>query len=322
MYRTPRCATRAALVRTVMISTLTISVALPNSTSAQPCTDCADTFSATTAEHWTIFSINALIGGVTAGLSRLVRGDPVKQALSDGFLRGAMGGGLAYAGKRVAASHRDGAGWIGREIAAFGASTTVNAANGIGTFDRLIFPLGPLPARIVVTRHKSRFSVQPVFDLLSSAAVIYGLAASNYSLDWGASLSGGVAVFREHDPLLDANGVLDVERASGDDWPNQQDGYRAGATSVGGAAFVSYLAPEENVLAHERVHTIQFDFFTATLSDPADTWLMVRVPAVDRWLKLNLVPLAFGAINHTLEPLANHDSFPWEREAILLSGRR
>jgi len=310
------------LSRTATILTLAISVALPNSTSAQSCAACADNNYATTAEHWALFSINALIGGVTAGLARLVHGDPLKQAFSDGLLRDAVGGGLCYAGKRVASSHFDGAGLLGREIAAFGASTTVNASSGIGTFDRMMFQLGPLPARIVITRHDARYSVRPLVDLVSATGVIYGLAASRYSLDWGASLSGGVAVFRESDPRLDANGVLDVAGASEDEPLNQPYGYRAGATTVGGAVFVSYLAPEAEVLAHERVHTIQFDFLTAIISDPADTWMMARAPSVDRLLKLNLVPIAFGAMNHTLESLAFHDSFPWEREAILLSGRR
>ena len=222
----------------------------------------------------------------------------------------------------MAVSWFDGAGVLGREIGALGASTTANAASGIGTFDRLILPLGPLPGRVVITKNCSRYSARPVVDLLSAAAFFYGLTARKYSFDWDASFSGGVALFRERNPFLDENGVLDVERVPGIEGSFQGSQYRAGATSVGGAAFVSYLAPEDEVLAHERVHTLQFDFITTTLSDPADTWIMERAPSVDRWLKLNLVPIVFGALNQTLEPLANHDNFPWEREAILLSGRR
>jgi hypothetical protein len=298
----------------------------PVTVAAQPCTTPDCELGATPSEHITLLSLNALIGGVTAGILRIAHGDPVKQALADGFLRGAVGGGLSYTGKRVAASDFDGAGTIGREIAAFGASTTANAADGIGTFDRLMFPLGPFPVRLALTKNGSGRTVRPLIDLLSAAGVVYGLAASRYSFDWGASFSGGVAVFRERSPQLDEFGVLDVDRASGDEWTYHQDGHRVtvftGATTVGGAVFASYLAPDDRILAHERVHALQFDFVAATLSDRADTWTMAKLPSVDRWLKLNLVPMAFGAFNQSVMSLSNHDSFPWEREAILLSGHR
>ena len=55
--------------------------------------------------------INAVLGGVTAGVTSLIRGN----SFSDAFTAGALGGTMSYAGKRVAASRFYGAGLIGRQ---------------------------------------------------------------------------------------------------------------------------------------------------------------------------------------------------------------
>ncbi len=294
------------------------SLLLPLPTFAQTCTEATCSPPASFSEHVALISINSLIGGVTAGLVRLVGGEPLEDALVDGFFRGAIGGGISYAGKRVAVQGFDGAGFLGREIAAIGASTTANAADGIAPLDRLMLPLGPIPARLLITKNGTGRSVRPVVDLLSTAGMLYGLAVSGYSLDLGASLSGGAAVFREDNPYPDELDVrmLDVE-------PEARGGKQIrGATAIGGTIFASHLASDLRILAHERVHVLQFDFLTASLGDRTDTWVTANAPSVDRLLKLNLVPTAFGAVNLTMFSLANHDAYPWEREAILLSGHR
>jgi hypothetical protein len=282
--------------------------------------------SATTSEHVAIFAVNAVIGGITAGIFRLAHGDAFKQAMTDGFLRGALGGGLAYAGKRVAASRFDGAGFLGREIAAVGGSITANASDRIGTFDRLILPLGPIPMRLILTKNGSRYSAHPLIDLLSASGFVYGVVAEKYSIDWSASLSGGVAVFKEENPYLNEYGGFDVETTrminATDPSRRPRFGEQVGAITVGGTIFTSYLVPDDDILNHERVHALQFDFVTATLGDHVDTWTMARARSLDRWLKLNLVPMAFGAFNQAVVSLSNHDTVPWEREAILLSGHR
>ena len=96
----------------------------------------------------------------------------------------------------------------------------------------------------------------------------------------------------------------------------------AGATTAGGATFVSYLAPDDRVIAHERVHTIQFDFLVGAVGDQIDSWAMSSLPGVDRWLKINLVPALLGGINQTIIMSLNHDNLPWEREPALLTGYR
>jgi len=323
----PEPASRKPGYRILILTAAAACLILPAPTSSQSFTTTTSSgLSATTSEHIALFSINALIGGVTAGIFRLAHGAPLEQAMTDGFLRGALGGGLSYAGKRVTASRFDGAGLLGREMAAVGASITANASDGIGTFDRLMFPLGPIPMRLVLTKNGSKYSAHPLIDLLSASGFIYGLVASKYSFDWNASLSGGVAVFREENPYMNEYGGFDVETTrrvnESDPSIRPEVGEHVGAITVGGTIFTSYLAPDDEILAHERVHALQFDFVTATLSDRADTWTMARTTSVDRWVKLNLVPMAFGAFNQAVVSLSNHDTVPWEREAILLSGHR
>ena len=160
-----------------------------------------------------MLAINSILGGVSAGVVRIVKGDPFSDAFSDGFFRGALGGGITYAGKVVASRSFSGAGLLGRQVAAVGVSTTANAADDIGFFDRVVLPLGPLPGRLVVRRHDSRLSLHPQADLISTVAVIYGLMAPNYSPDWGESLSGGSAVFRQRSRLPDDATLEDVYAA-------------------------------------------------------------------------------------------------------------
>ena len=271
-----------------------------------------------------MLAINSFLGGVSAGIVRLVKGDPISDAFSDAFPRGALGGGITYAGKVVASRSFSGAGFLGREIAALGVSTTANAADGIGFFDRVVLSLGPLPGRLVISRQDARLSVHPQADLISTVAVIYGLVDPDYSPDWGASFSGGLAVFRQRSPLPDDATLQDVyaARARAKAIARAQGTSVAGATTAGGATFVSYLAPDDRVIAHERVHVLQFDFLVGAVGDPVDSWVMSNLSGVDRWFKLNLVPAFFGALNGTIFMNTDHDDLPWEREAALLSGYR
>jgi hypothetical protein len=271
-----------------------------------------------------MLAVNSLIGGISAGVARMIRGDPVAEAFYDSFLRGALGGGIAYAGRGVAAQTFSGAGLLGRQVSAVGVSTTANAADGVGFLDRIVLTLGPLPGRLVVERRDAKLTVRPQADLISTVAVVYGLVDPDYSPDWGASFSGGIAVFRQRSLLPDDATLLDIyaARARAKAIARAQGTSLAGATTAGGATFVSYLAPDERVVAHERVHTLQFDFLVGAIGDPVDTWVMTELRGVDRWLKINLVPALFGVGNQLIFMNLNHEQLPWEREAALLTGYR
>ena len=83
---------------------------------------------------------NTFIGALTGGLVQALGGG----SFSDGFTRGALGGAIVYAGKRLSVGRFAGAGWIGREVAAVGTSIVRNASDGLPTVHRLVLPLGPL----------------------------------------------------------------------------------------------------------------------------------------------------------------------------------
>lgn len=65
-----------------------------------------------------VLSVNAVVGGLTAGLWRELAGGSFEEGLAGGML----GGSVAYAGKRVAAGSFPGAGFLGRDLAAAAAS--------------------------------------------------------------------------------------------------------------------------------------------------------------------------------------------------------
>lgn len=262
--------------------------------------------SASVGNHAAILGINTALGGLSAGVLRVLNGG----SFVDGFVGGAMGGALAYGGKRLAAQRFDGAGLLGRQVAAVGNSIVYNAAGNAPFVERLMIPLGPLPARLHIATGP-RPAVRATVDLVSAGAVIYGILAPGVRLDLGASISSGAAVFVER---RSARPPATVLVPSG--------GSTRAATTVGGAIFLDgYAEGDPVVLAHERVHVLQFDFVLAAWGDRLDALVLGRAPAVDRWVKLNALAGVMGVANQTLFLLDERDGLPWEREARLLAGR-
>lgn len=200
-------------------------------------------------------SINAVIGGLTAGLwQELSEG-----SFAEGFTGGALGGSVVYAGKRLTAESFPGAGFLGRQVASVGSSIVRNTADARPLLDSLRLPLGPVRVYLG-TRDRSapRFEVA-LPDLYWT---IYGLAESRLSLDPGESLSSGTPVFRSDRPIRDA-----------DDDPIL-------GTTTGGVIFVSPLSGQrrERTLAHERAHVLQMDFFYQAWFRPLEDNLAGRLP--------------------------------------------
>jgi hypothetical protein len=269
-------------------------------------------------EQAVVLGVNAALGGVTAGVTQLLRGG----SFIDGFARGVVGGGLVYTGKRIAVGQFDGAGLLGRHVAAVGSSIVLNASDGRPMFGRLLLPLGPLPGRLIVTPGGAT-KVRPVADLVSVGSLIYGLASPDYSLDVGASLSHGVAAFQGtrraqsllYKPLTpELKAILLLKRPAA----------RRLAFTVGNSIFLTDLGPDDHylgsVFAHERVHVLQFDFVLAAWSDRADSWLLERAPEVDRHVKLNSVAAALAVVNQTFFATSEQADLPWEAEAQILAG--
>ena len=91
--------------------------------------------------------VNVALGGLSAALFQQLRGG----SSWDAFLNGALGGAVAYAGRRLAVERFDGASLAGRQVAAVGTSIVRNASNGCGALDQLVLPFGF--ARLYLRRH-------------------------------------------------------------------------------------------------------------------------------------------------------------------------
>ncbi len=208
---------------------------------------------------------NALIAGLTGGLVRRVRGG----SFSEGFTRGALGGGVVYLGKRTSAARFTAAGLIGRELGAVGSSITRSAAFGTGLLDTLVLPVGP--ARIYLPRGGApgRWSVR--LDLTETTGLIYALQESRLAFDLGRTLSSGVPVFTSPRLFRSSGEIADGVSASG---------YVALSYGEGPV--------DPRVLGHERVHVVQADFLNIAMGLPLEDWVArkvrVRALPVVRWV--------------------------------------
>lgn len=246
--------------------------------------------------------INALIGGLTAAIPQLHRGGPGE--FLDRFARGALGGSVGYVGKRLAVERWSGAGFLGRETNAVGASMIANAAEGHPLLSQVILPVGPV--RLYV-RPNGGLAVNAKLDLAAAVATAYAATRPETRLDLPKSLSAGAPVFFTESRLPSfapeghhAFGAVRVETTERE-W-NQQ--FERAAT----------------IFAHERVHVLQHDLALQAWGMPAQQWLLPRVPGgrfLDRYVDLGLHSLAWAGLNAVVP----YDDRPWEREAYFLSNR-
>jgi hypothetical protein len=246
-------------------------------------------------------AINVALGGVTGLGLRVLRGGSLRQGLEAG-IAGAAGGALIYAGKRVAVQRWDGAGFVGREVAAVGSSVVWNASAGRGMVDRLVLPIGP--ARLYVALDDG-FRVTPKLDLSSTVAI--AVASLNGGIDWERSASAGAPVFH-------------------------RSARYAGADVVGqhAAGVITYRDPlgrgepgeiRLKTLAHEQVHVIQRDQAFLFWAEPAEEALLGSTRAT-RLLRRHLDVGFDVAAKILVKQVVDYELRPWEREAYLLSGER
>lgn len=306
----------------VLLGAALLAVLLPGGARGQaPSSFVPDTGAViATAPHWvgefTILSGNALLSGLTAGVTQKLRGGSFR----DGFLRGLAGGGVIYLGKRVAAERFSGSGLVGREVASVGTSLVRNAGEGVGVLDNVVLPLGivrlyrersdatsgdssasPLPA----PRHRLRVRL----DALATGWLLYAIREPQLHFDAGTSLSMGAPVFKTDNKVM----------ASAD--------VRAGGFAKDGVVLLSdvpFWGPvyAQRSLHHEMEHVLQDDQLFGTWIRPAQATLLRRLPGgrtFDRWVDLDFS-------NELLDLLSNavprHDVRPWELEAVYLSVRR
>lgn len=279
---------------------LLLALVLPAPAGAQGLTPTAPHRGSTTpawVEDFTLLSANVLLSGLAAGLRQELRGGSFR----DGFTRGALGGSVVFAGKRAAAERFPGAGLLGRQVAAVGASVAWNAAEGRGSLSRLMVPLGPVRLYL---RNGPGAGVSARADLHTLFWVVYGGLEPELRLDVGRSLSAGAPVFR-------APGHKLV-------WPGREGA--ASGFAPGGVVFLGEPSGNgdlESLFAHERIHVLQDDQLFLLAGDPLEGWILGRVPGgriADRYVDLNLGALLLLRVGLHAEYAAR----PWEMEARAL----
>lgn len=203
-------------------------------------------------EDFGIVAANVLIGGATAAVSAWL-GD---RDVSDAFMGGALGGGVGFLGKRVAAEDFDGAGLTGRHIGAVGANIVSNAGRGLGWLEEIWLPVGPV---WIQTRRDPGWRAR--IDLPEVAVVAWALSRSELQFDAGASLQNGALFFRAPDHRM-----------------IRRNGNRVAGFAATGVVFVGQSPLSEGtVRAHEMTHVVQQDFLLHTWSRPLEAagWRLV-----------------------------------------------
>jgi hypothetical protein len=257
--------------------------------------------------HFAVLAGNATVGALTGGILQKLKGGSFK----DGFARGALGGAVIYAGKRIAVQDFWGAGLLGREVNAVGVSVVRNASEGEPSLSRLFLPLGPLPLRTTIDL-RNGLHVQPQLDVSAAGWFFYGLFETRLMPDVGRSLSSGAAVFR-----ADRRRILDSGRT-------------VGGFTVARSVFLSDplalpgAGDWETVVAHERVHVLQQDFVLSAWSQPLAELALHRLPggrAVTRYFAVDALDWVVGTVMTIVSSSPDLDSFPTELEAHFLAGR-
>lgn len=244
-------------------------------------------------------SVNAVLGGLTAGITSAVRGGPFFEP----FAHGVLGGATSYVGKRVSGGGFWGAGLVGRQVAATGASMVRSAAFGDGLLDTLFLPLGPGRLHVPIgSDGRTGYRL----DLEEVGWVVYSLTREHLSFDAGRTLSAGAFVFvgderlrGEHDDALGraAPGVISIR----DSGPVPQ------AT-----------------LAHEQAHIAQLDHLKIVWGLPLEGVLRKAVGLrTGTWLAHVEAGLGHYPILWLLTaPWSEHGSRPLEREAEYMESIR
>lgn len=245
-------------------------------------------------------ALNSFLGAVTGGTVQALRGG----SFSDGFTRGALGGAIVYAGKRLAVQALPGSGVAGRAVAGAGSSIVRNASDGLPSLSRVVLPLGP--ARLYL---RDGATPQIRWDAATLVAAGYAFAEPKLHLDWGATLSSGAPVFRVRDQLLQEPGGAGDAGASGTT--------RAGTIYLSDIEGLDY----NQDLRHERIHVVQNDFVFLGWTDPVEDALLHAIPggaAVARHVDLNL---SVAVTSGLALAFRNYHRRPWEVEARALAER-
>ena len=245
-------------------------------------------------------AVNGALGGFSAAMFALARGKNPWRAALVGF-----GGGVAMgAGKQVAGQRFDGAGLMGRQLAAFGTSMVRSASEDTMV---VIVPVGPMTFEV---RPSAVDRVRPRVNVVSTATLLYYVVRADTRLDMGATLSAGAPVFR-----------FPTETVS------TRDGIIFGRMDFGtiilGRTPLVQDRQRRMTLPHEAIHVVQYDFLEQALSLPLERAILRKLGASEGFLRhvdLGAISVMLAGV---LQMHMDYDDRPWERESVLLTeGRR
>lgn len=253
-------------------------------------------------------AINALLGGLTAGVlgahGERARAAAAPRGFLSRFADGALGGSVVYVGKRIVVGRWAGAGLLGREIGAVGASMVSNAAVDAPLLSEVVLPAGPVR---VYARFDSGVDLRVKLDLAATVVAAYAGQRPGARLDIGNSISAGAPVFF-------------TPTASGSP-PRGMHGFGVVMVEAKQAEWDAFSDTAALIVAHESVHVLQHDFTLQAWGIPAQRWLLEKIPGGDvlhRYVDLGLHSVFWVGLNAAIP----YDSRPWEWEAYYLSSRK
>jgi hypothetical protein len=244
-------------------------------------------------------AVNGALGGFSAAMFALARGENPWRAALMGF-----GGGVTMgAGKQVAAQRFDGAGLLGRQLAALGTSLVRSASEDTTV---VLLPLGPMTVEV---RPRAADRVRPRVNLVGSATVLYYVIRSDTRVDPRASLSVGAPVFR-----------FPTETVS------TRDGIIFGRMDFGTVLLGTPLSPLDEqrrmTLPHESIHVLQYDFLEHALTLPPERAILRKLGVGEGFLRHVDIGVMSVLLAGVLQMNMDYDDRPWEREAVMLTEGR
>jgi hypothetical protein len=244
-------------------------------------------------------AINGALGGFSAAMFALARGKNPWRAALMGF-----GGGVAMgAGKQIAGRRFDGAGLIGRQLAAFGTSMVRSASEDTMV---VILPVGPMTFEV---RPGAADRVRPRVNVVGTAAVLYYVIRDDTRLDVSATFSTGAPVFR-----------FPTETVS------TRDGIIFGRMDFGTIVLGRTPAVQDEqrrmTLPHESIHVVQYDFLEQALSLPIERAILRRIGVGEGFLRHVDVGAISVMLAGVLQMHMDYEDRPWEREAVILTEGR
>ena len=245
-------------------------------------------------------AVNGALGGFSAAMFALARGKNPWRAALVGF-----GGGVAMgAGKQVAGQRFDGAGLMGRQLAAFGTSMVRSASEDTMV---VIVPVGPMTFEV---RPSAVDRVRPRMNLVGTATLLYYVVRADTRLDMRATLSAGAPVFRfPTETVSTRDGIIFGRMDFG--------------TIVLGRTPLVQDRQRRMTLPHEAIHVVQYEFLEQALSLPLERAILRKLGASEGFLRhvdLGAISVMLAGV---LQMHMDYDDRPWERESVLLTeGRR